>query len=128
MCESGGQIVASHAAYDLVREYFKAKELKAPDGFEYYRVSKLIGPPVKTRADASLLRNEIMKRIGMINAADKLQACVPAAILPYLRVNMEEFGASNRSLTIMFASLGVELSSAESEAGLHHIQKIVTTV
>ena len=50
----------------------------------------------------------------MVNSVDKLQACVPAAIVPYLRVNMEEFGASNRSLTVMFASLGVELSSAES--------------
>ena len=57
----------------------------------------------------------------MVNSVDKLQACVPAAIVPYLRINMEEFGASNRSLTVMFASLGVELSSAESEAGLHHI-------
>ena len=61
-------------------------------------------------------------------AIDKLQACVPATILPYLRVNLEEFGASNRSLTVMFASLGVELSSAENEKGLHHIQNIVTTV
>jgi hypothetical protein len=28
----------------------------------------------------------------------------------------------------MFASLGIELSSAESEAGMNKIQKIVTTV
>ena len=61
-----------------------------------------------------MLRNEIMQKIQMSNALDSIQACVPAAIVPYLRINMEEFGASNRSLTVMFASLGVELSSAES--------------
>ena len=63
MCECGGQIVVSNPAYDLVRTYFKAKELKAPDGNAFHRVSELIGPPVKTRADANLLRNEIMQRI-----------------------------------------------------------------
>ena len=98
------------------------------DGQPFYRVSALVGAPVKTRADANMLRNEIMKQIYLTNAVDKLQACVPAAIVPYLRINMEEFGASNRSLTVMFASLGVELSSAENEKGLHHIQNIVTTV
>ena len=94
----------------------------------FYRVSKLSGQSVKIRADANLLRNEIMKQFQVSTAVDKLQACVPAAIVPYLRIDEEAFGASNRSLTVMFASLGVELSSAETETGLHHIQKIVTTV
>ena len=88
----------------------------------------MIGQSVKIRADANLLRNDIMKQFQVFTAEEKLKACVPAAIIPYLRIGEEEFGASNRSLTVMFASLGVELSSAETDEGLAHIQNIVTTV
>ena len=90
----------------------------SPDGKLFYKVFALSGAPVKSRADANLLRNEIMQKISMSSAVDKLQACVPAAIVPYLRINMEEYGAGNRSLSVMFASLGVELSSAETRQGL----------
>ena len=69
-----------------------------------------------------------MKQFSVFTAEEKLKACVPAAIIPYLRIGEEEFGATNRSLTVMFASLGVELSSAKTKEGLDHIQNIVTTV
>ena len=73
MCNSGGQIVISNEAYDLVYEYFSAQELKRQeDGMPFYKVSALVGAPVKTRADANMLRNEIMKQIYLTNAVDKL--------------------------------------------------------
>ena len=62
MCERGGQIVVSNEAYRHVREYFTATELQDNEKQMFYRVSKLSGQSVKIRADANLLRNEIMKQ------------------------------------------------------------------
>ena len=61
MCECGGQIVVSDQAFKLVKDYFAATKLTAPDGQAFFRVSKITGQSVKIRADANLLRNEIMK-------------------------------------------------------------------
>lgn len=54
--------------------------------------------------------------------------CVPAAIMPYLEIGYEQFGSETRRLSVMFASLGVDLSSAKSREGMMKIQRIVTTV
>jgi hypothetical protein len=51
----------------------------------------------------------------------KLRACVPAAIMPYLEIGYEQFGSETRRLTVMFASLGIDLSSARSKAGMEKI-------
>ena len=48
--------------------------------------------------------------------------------MPYIEVNMEEYCGETRKLTIMFASLGVDLSSAKTQEGMDKIQKIVTTI
>ena len=63
MCTSGGQIVVSQNAYRYVREYFEkaATVLTREDNVKFYRVTMLTGQSVKIRADANLLRNEIMK-------------------------------------------------------------------
>ena len=124
MCTSGGQIVCSESAYKYVRDYFNtAVELARTegDGGKFYRITKLTGQSVKIRADANLLRSEMLKQFQVLTAEEQLKACVPAAIIPYLRIGEEAFGASNRSLTVMFASLGVELSSAKTQEGLDHI-------
>ena len=57
-----------------------------------------------------------------------MRACVPAAIIPYLQISAENFGSETRSLTVMFASLGVALDSVETQEGMVLIQKIVKTV
>ena len=75
-----------------------------------------------------MLRNEILKNFKTLSAEADLKMCIPNAIIPYLRIGEEAFGNSNRSLTVMFASLGVELSSAETDIGKNHIQNIVTTI
>jgi hypothetical protein len=46
---------------------------------------------------------------------------VPNAIIPFLQIGTEEYGSETRSLTVMFASLGVELSSAETLEGMNKI-------
>jgi len=53
--------------------------------------------------------------------APSLKGCVPSAIIPYLQIGTEEFASETRSLTVMFASLGVELSSAETKEGMDKI-------
>lgn len=80
-----------------------------------------------SRADAlqisSHISNETYNKIST-----QLRGCVPAAIIPYLQIGAEQFGSETRSLTVMFASLGVELSSAETQSGMELIQKVVTCV
>lgn len=82
---------------------------------------------IKPRSDANAIRENISS--DMYNKiATALEGCIPAAIVPYIKVGAEKFGSETRSLTVMFASLGVELSSAETKKGMMLIQKIVTTV
>lgn len=50
-----------------------------------------------------------------------LRSCVAAAIMPYLEIGYEQFGSETRALTVMFASLGVDLSSASSAEGMKKI-------
>ena len=57
-----------------------------------------------------------------------MEGCVASSIIPFLQIDQERYGSENRSLTVMFVSLGVELSSAETEKGMNHIQRIVTEV
>jgi len=41
--------------------------------------------------------------------------------MPYLEIGHEEFGSETRALTVMFATLGVELSSASTPEGMAKI-------
>ena len=50
------------------------------------------------------------------------------AVIPLLKINLESYASEIRSLTVMFVSLGVDLSSAETEEGLDKIQQIMTVV
>lgn len=52
---------------------------------------------------------------------------MPAAIIPYIEMEREAWGHETRLLTIMFVSLGVDLSQVESKEGLRRTQNIVTT-
>ena len=74
-----------------------------------------------------LLRN-LIQPDNFSKIQTKLRSCIPAAIMPYLEIGYEAYGSETRRLTVMFASLGVDLSSAQSEAGMRRIQRIVTTV
>lgn len=82
---------------------------------------------IRTRADAVLLRN-LIQADNQSRIQGKLRACVPAAIMPYLELGYEQYGSETRRLTVMFASLGIDLSSARTKEGMDKIQKIVTTV
>ena len=57
-----------------------------------------------------------------------LRQCVPSAIMPYLEIGYESYGSETRALTVMFASLGIDLNSAGSMEGINKLQKIIQTV
>lgn len=57
-----------------------------------------------------------------------LKNFVPNAIMPYIETNNETYAGETRKLTVMFASLGVDLSSAKSPEGMTRIQLIVTNI
>ena len=119
--------MVSETAFQHVTEMYQAEVNTNKLGEKFYLISKLIGEGIKTRADALVLRSNISSETYS-KIAQQLRGCVPAAIIPYLQINAEEFGSETRSLTVMFASLGVELSSAETKEGMQKIQKIVTCV
>jgi hypothetical protein len=48
--------------------------------------------------------------------------------MPYLEIGYESYGSETRALTVMFASLGIDLNSAGSMAGINKIQKIIQEV
>lgn len=48
--------------------------------------------------------------------------------MPYLEIGFEQFGSEIRTLTVMFASLGIDLSASNSPEGREKIQKVVTVV
>ena len=53
---------------------------------------------------------------------------MPHCIIPFLKIEQENFASEIRSLSVMFLSLGVDLSSANTPEGIEQIQAIVTEV
>ena len=118
--DGGGQILVSETAFKYVEDQYEADLRKSDKDEKFYLIKKLIGEGVKTRADALVLRSNISSETYN-KIATSLRGCVPAAIIPYLSIGAEAFGSETRSLTVMFASLGVELSSAETKEGMNKI-------
>lgn len=122
----GGQIIVSDTAFRYVKnQYYDGVEIN-DHGKKFYRVLDVI-EGVGGRADAVLLKSQI-KHDRMATIQKSLRSCVPAAIMPYLEIGFEQFGSETRPLTIMFASLGVDLSSASTQEGMNKIQKVVVSV
>ena len=48
--------------------------------------------------------------------------------MPYLEIGYEQYGSETRALTVMFASLGIDLNAAGTMEGINKIQTIVKTV
>ena len=56
---AGGQIIVSDTAFKYVRRFYSSEELINDNGEKFYKVLKLVGEGVKTRADALVLRSNI---------------------------------------------------------------------
>lgn len=108
-----------------MEQFFTGEEMEE-SGKKFFKITEMkMG--IRTRADAVLLRN-LIQADNYAKIINKLKACIPAAIMPYLELGFEQFGSETRRLSVMFASLGVDLSSAQSVDGMNKIQRIVTTV
>ena len=57
----------------------------------------------------------------MSSLQNSLRSCVAAAIMPYLEIGFEQYGSETRTLTVMFASLGIELSDSGTKEGRNKI-------
>ena len=64
----------------------------------------------------SQFTSEILTRIQ-----GKMAGTVASSNIPYLQIDQERYGSENRSLTVMFVNLGVELSSANTKEGMAKI-------
>lgn len=128
MAKQGGQTIVSDEAFQLVSKIYKATELiETKTGKKFHDIESLIGEGVKAISDALQMRANISNQTYN-KISQQLRGCVPAAILPYLQIGAEPYGSETRSLTVMFASLGLELSAAETDAGMLKIQKVIETV
>ena len=58
----------------------------------------------------------------------QLEMNVTRCAIPFIKIDQQDYASEIRSLTIMFVSLGVDLSSATSQEGIKNIQKIMETV
>lgn len=119
----GGQIVVAEAAFQYVREYFKAKEIVSEENpnHKFYLVDyKHQGLRVKIQADSMKLRSQFTSEI-LTRIQGKMAGTVASSIIPYLQIDQERYGSENRSLTVMFVNLGVELSSANTKEGMAKI-------
>lgn len=56
---AGGQIIVSETAFKYVRRFYSSDELTNDHGEKFYKIIKLVGEGVKTRADALVLRSNI---------------------------------------------------------------------
>ena len=100
-------------------DFFESEEIIDEEhGKRFYRILGLI-QGIRARAEAVLLRNQVQTENKKIQS--KLRACVPAAIMPYLEIGYEQYGSETRRLTVMFASLGIDLSSAKTKEGMMKI-------
>jgi len=121
----GGQIIVNESAWKHVKNQYYEGEFTATSN-KFYRVTACkVG--VKGGADAILMKNS-MKLDRIAGIQQTLRSCVPAAIMPYLEIGFESYGSETRTLTVMFASLGVEFSDTSHTEGRNKIQKILTVV
>ncbi|CAI2375966.1 unnamed protein product [Moneuplotes crassus] len=120
----GGDIIVSKEVWQLVKEYFEGEEIPR---ISNVKILKLIGASLPPIAVTNIFINSL-KKDELIKAMQYLKNFVPNAIMPYIEVNMGEYCGETRKLTVMFASLGVDLSSAKTQEGMDKIQKIVTTI
>ena len=125
----GGQIIVAEPAYRHVKAFFRAKTITDREkGDDFFDIDwRATVARVKVQADAMRIRNQFGPEV-LAGMEAQMRGCVANSIIPYLTIDQEKYGSENRSVTVMFVSLGVELSSAGSPQGMKHIQQIVTAV
>ena len=65
------------------------------------------GSPIPFRAEAMMMRSEFDQE-KVEKMQKNLRMFVPSAILPYLELNMQNYGNETRRLSIMFCKLEID--------------------
>ena len=119
MATGGGQIIISQACFEFVSDFFKSKRLRNDETKEnFYLVdNKFMANRVRIQADAIKLRSQFPPEV-LYRIKKRLKGCVPHCVIPFLKIEQENFASEIRSLSVMFLSLGVDLSSASTQEGI----------
>lgn len=127
---SGGQVIISQQVWNLMDPYFETTKLDdhSPSlNGPFYKLENLKSSAVKMKADSLLIRTKFNQ--GSIQAIlDILESYIPKAVLPYIKIDQEKWSSELRRISVMFMNLGIDLSDAKSNEGLHKIQRIIKTV
>ena len=129
MATSGGQVIVSQTCFQHVAEYFRSEQRFYPETEEVFHSIdlKYLGSRVKIQSDIMKLNSQITSE-SLQKVKRSLKGCVPHCVIPFLKIEQEVFASELRSLTVMFISLGIDLSSAGTKEGIQTIQEIVTEV
>lgn len=120
----GGDIIVSKEVWSYAEPYFEGLDI--PDSTNI-KIKKCKGSKLPPTAYGAVFINSLDKD-DLIKAMTHLRNFVPNAIMPYIEVNNETYAGETRKLSVMFASLGVDLSSAKTSEGMNRIQLIVTNI
>jgi hypothetical protein len=98
----------------MIDKYYSCKRIaKDKDGNKFYEIDRLIGKGIKPGADALGILSRIDQE-SQLKMRPALEACIPAAIKDYLNIGAEALGSENRSVTVLFCSLGIDLSASRT--------------
>ena len=132
----GGQTICSEKVKNYISNYFQFEEAvggddhghgHSEDDGKFYRIIKMSGNRVQTKADAYLMRTQFSND-KLRDRLPILKSFVPAAVVKYLDLEKESWCKEIRMLGIMFLNLKVDLSQTRTDEGIQRIQTIVKTV
>ena len=106
----------SGTAFKFVTGHFEGEPLESGN----VKIKGKIGEGVQSWQDGRIFINSLDWG-ELIKLTRSLDFYVPKAIMPYIEVNNEEYGSETRWLTVMFLSIGIDLSSAKNEEGMNKI-------
>lgn len=112
---SGGYVIVPQTVYERVKEFFKMDPLEgAPSFYRVIRVNK--DQKVRMKADALMLTNKL-KPSDIESIKRDLTTYIPAAVMTFIQAGQEKWSHELRRLSVMFCSLGIDLSDAQTKEG-----------
>ena len=128
MATGGGQIIVAEPCFMYVKDYFAAEMKQDAEGNKFYLVeNRSKGNRVKITSESIKMRAKFSPQT-LLPIQSRLEGFTAHSVVPYLRINQEGYCSENRSVTVMFVNLGVDLETANSQAGMQKIHRIMIEV
>ena len=120
---NGGTVIVHESCFNHVDEtLYRGTEIVDEEGDSFYKLDlKFRGRGIKISSDVMKIRAQFSVR-ELQQSQEKLQMNVTQCAIPFIKIDQQDFASEIRSLTVMFVSLGVDLTSAYSDAGIDKIQ------